>query len=81
MKFATHLSEVFEVNIGVHQGSVLSTLLLTIVIDVATNEIKECTLPEILYVDDLVLIAETMTEVHEKFSWKLVGKVHLRVMA
>ena len=39
--------------------------------DVATNEIKEGTLQEILYVDDLVLIALTMAEQREKFhAWK-----------
>ena len=34
-------SEEFEVNVGVHQGSVLSSLLFAIVVDVVTNEIKE----------------------------------------
>ena len=33
----------FEVNVGVHEGSVLSPLLFTIVVDVVTNEIKEGT--------------------------------------
>ena len=30
----------FEVNVGVHQGSVLSSLLLAIVVDVVANKIK-----------------------------------------
>ena len=43
-KVGTHLCEEFEVNVGVHQGTVLSPLLLlAIVIDVATNEIKSGT--------------------------------------
>ena len=33
-------------------------------IDVVTNEIKEGTLQEILYADDLVLIVETVEELH-----------------
>ena len=33
----THLSEEFELNAGVHQGSALSPLLFTIVVDVVTN--------------------------------------------
>ena len=57
MKVGTHLSEEFEVNVGVHHGSVLSPLLFAIVIDVGTNEVKVGTLKEILYIDDLVLIA------------------------
>ena len=39
VKVGTHLSEEFEENVGVHQGSVLSPLLFAIVIDVAPNEI------------------------------------------
>ena len=65
MNAATHLSEEFEVNVGVHHGSVLSPLLFAIVVDVGTNEIKDGTSQEILYTDDLVLIAETMTELHK----------------
>ena len=55
----THLSENFEVNVGVHQGSVLSPLLFAIVVDVVKSKIKEGMLQEILYADDLLLIAET----------------------
>ena len=46
--------EEFEVNVGVHMGSILSPLLFAIVIDVVINEMKECILQEVLYVDDLV---------------------------
>ena len=72
----THLSDEFEVNVGVHQVSVLSPLLFAIVIDVVTNEIKDGTLQEILFADDLVLIVETVAEMQKLF---IIGKVHLRV--
>ena len=36
-------------------------------IDVVTNEISKDALQEILYADDLVLIAETTAKVHKKF--------------
>ena len=40
-------------------------------IDVVTNKIKDGTLQEVLHVDDLVLIAETMAELQKIFhSWK-----------
>ena len=69
----TYLSEELEVDVGEHQGSVLSPLLFVIVIDVVTSEIKVGTLQEILCANDLVLVAETMAELHEKFyAWKSV---------
>ena len=40
VKVGTHLSEEFEVNIGIQQGSVLSPQLVPIVIDVVINGIK-----------------------------------------
>ena len=58
-----------KVNVGVHHGSVLSPLLVAIVIDALSNEIKEGTLREILYADDLVLIAETVEE-QKNYTWK-----------
>ena len=71
VKVGTHLSEEIEVNAGVHQGSVLSPLLIAIVIDVVTNKIKGGTLQEILFVDYLVLIAVTMAELQKSFhTWK-----------
>ena len=40
---------------------------LSIVVDDVTNEIKESMLQEILYVDDIDLIAESMAELQTKF--------------
>ena len=60
-----------EVNVGVHQGKALSPLLFAIVVDVVTNKKKEGMLQEILYADDIVLIAESMAELQEKiYGWK-----------
>ena len=71
MKVGADLSEELEVNDGVHQGTVLSPLLFVIVMDVDRNRIKEGIVVEILYADDIVLIAEIMAELHEKFyGWK-----------
>ena len=72
VKVGTRFSEEFEVNVGVHHGSVLSPLLFVIVVDVVANEIKEGMLQEILYADDIVLITESTTELQEKknYVWK-----------
>ena len=43
VKVGTHLSEGFDENAGVRQGSALSKLLFAIVVDVATYVIKEGT--------------------------------------
>ena len=53
------LSVEFEVNVGMHQGSVLSPFLFTLVVDVVTEFAREGALSELLYADDLVLMSET----------------------
>ena len=53
----TGLSESFEVKIGLHQGSVLSPLLFSAVIDVVSSEARSSLPSEFLYADDLVLMA------------------------
>ena len=79
VKVGAHFSEEFEVDVGVHQGSVLSPLLLfAIVVDVVTNEIKEGMSQKILSADDMFLIAEIMAELPENL---MIGKAHLSVKA
>ena len=56
------LSESFEVKVGLHQGSVLSPLLFAAVMDVVSSEAR-CGLPsELLYADDIVIMAPTMKQ-------------------
>ena len=50
-------SEEFEVNVEVHQGSVFS-LLLFVAVMVVTCKVREGLPWELLYADDLVLVAE-----------------------
>ena len=61
------LSEEFSVKVGVHQGSVLSPLLFIMVLETLSTEIRTGCPWELLYADDLVLIAETM----EELVWKV----------
>ena len=49
------LSSSFSVKVGVHQGSALSPLLFIMVIDVLTEDVRDGSLMELLYADDLVL--------------------------
>ena len=64
-------SEEFEVNVGVHQGSVLSPLLFAIVVDVITENARRGVVNELLYADDLVIMSEDMEDLKERFwNWK-----------
>ena len=64
-------SRAFNVKVGVHQGSVLSPLLFIIVLEALSREFREGLPMELLYVDDLVLIAETKESLLEKVrKWK-----------
>ena len=57
-----HSYESFEVKVGLHQGSVLSPLLFTAVMDVVSSEARSGLPSELLYADDLVLMAPTMDQ-------------------
>ena len=64
-------SKGLEVKLGMHQGSALSPLLLVIVMEATSREFR-FTLPwELLYADDLAVIAETEEELIKRLNeWK-----------
>ena len=63
--------EGFNVKVGVHQGSVLSPLLFIIVLEALSREFRTGLPWELLYADDLVLIAESVEDLETKFdNWK-----------
>jgi hypothetical protein len=76
VKVGKGMSEAFNIKVGVHQGSVLSPFLFAIVTDVVCGNIVKGLLFEILYADDLVLMADSgqlMEKLHVKFDrWKRV---------
>ena len=60
-----------DVGVGVYQGSVLSPFLFSIVLDVLSEDGRKGALYELLYANDLVLMAETMEELETQFiRWK-----------
>ena len=60
------------VNVGVHHSSVLSPLPFIMVIDALSQEFRTECLWELLYVYDLVIIAESVEELCQKLtSWKV----------
>ena len=71
VKFSFGESKMFNVNVGVHQGSVLSPLLFIIVLDVISRNFRVGLPWELLYADDLALLAESEAELLEKIKrWK-----------
>ena len=67
----SELLEKFEVKVVMHQGSVLSLFLFTVLVDVVTEFAREVVLSVLLYADDLVLMSETIEGLRIKFiKWK-----------
>ena len=64
-------SEEFEVGVGVHQGSVLSPLLFIIVLEALSRDFRVGVPWELLFADDLVIIAESLEECVARLKiWK-----------
>ena len=56
------LSESFKVKAGLHQGLVMRPLLFAALMDVVSREARSALPSELLYADDLVLMAPTMEQ-------------------
>ena len=64
-------SEEIGVGVGVHQGSVLSPLLFILVLEALSREFRTGVPWELLYADDLVVIADSLEECISKLRvWK-----------
>ena len=64
-------SDEFNIKVGVHQGPAPSPLLFIIVMEALSREFKVGCLWELLYKDDLVLMAETLEDLKKKLTiWK-----------
>ena len=71
VKTQVGLCSEIDINVGVHQGSVLSPLLFICVMQEATKTLYDHSPLQLLYADDLVLTAPNINELIEKFtSWR-----------
>ena len=71
VKLSNGVSEEFEVKVGVHQGSVLSPLLFIIVMEALSSKFRTGLPWELLYADDLVLLAESEADLNDLIAkWK-----------
>ena len=68
-------SEPFDVKVGVHQGLILSSLLLAIMMDEVAQDIKKGVVKKMRYSDDLVLLGDNWKEVESR---SLDGKKHYK---
>jgi len=61
-------SKRFEVKVGMHQGSALSPLLFVIVMEAISREFRVALPWELLYADDLAVMAETEEELIKRLN-------------
>ena len=67
----SELSEKFEVKVGMHQGSALSSFLFNVEVDVVAVFAREDVLREMPYADDLVQMTEAIEGLRNKLlKWK-----------
>ena len=65
------MSSSFSVKTGVHEGSDLSPNLFIMVMDVLAEDVRDGSLMELLFADDLALCRELLNEVMNKYGvWK-----------
>ena len=65
------LSASFEVKVGLHQGSLLSPLLFAAVMDLGSSEARSGLPSELMYTDDLVIMAPTMDQLGRRVAdWR-----------
>ena len=62
------LSSSFSVKVGAHQGSALSPLLFVMVMDVLRKDVRDGSLMELLYAQDLALRGESLDEVMNTYG-------------
>ena len=67
------LSESFEVKVDLHQGSELSSLLFAAAMDIVSSEARSGLPSELLYADDLVLMAPTKEQLGRRVAeWRAI---------
>ena len=67
----SELSEKFGIQVGVHQRSVLSPLVLAVAVKLITWYTREDLMNEILYANYLIIMSKRIDKLREQFlKWK-----------
>ena len=66
MRTAGEVSREFEIKIGLHQWSALSPLLFAVIINVLSEHLLAENLWELLFADDLVIMADSEEQLQER---------------
>lgn len=73
IRCAAGISNDFNINVGVHQGSVLSPLLFNIVMNYLTRNEMSTALEIMLFADDIVMISNDVQEIQDSLNrWQTV---------
>jgi len=66
----------FEEKVGMHQGSALSPLLFVIVMEALSREFRVALPWELLYADDLVVVAATEEDLIKRLNeWRITCRI------
>ncbi|KAK3555275.1 hypothetical protein QTP86_014891 [Hemibagrus guttatus] len=75
VRCAVGQTEEFKVEVGLHQGSVLSPFLFAIVMDQLSEEVRQESPWTMMFVDDIVICSESREQVEENLErWRLQGE-------
>ncbi|XP_071729029.1 uncharacterized protein [Rutidosis leptorrhynchoides] len=65
-------TEVFPIEIGLHQGSALSPFLFALILDELSRGIQECIPWCLIFADDIVLVSESKEELNRRLEqWRV----------
>ena len=71
VRCAVGATDGFEVKVGLHQGSALSPCLVSMVMDMMTDDIREEAPGTTMFADDIVICSESKEREEEKVeSWR-----------
>ena len=80
VRCAVGTTEIFKVEVGLHQGLALSPFLFAVIMDRLTDEVRREPPWTMLFADDIVICEETRKEVERRLeSWRYALKRGMKI--